>query len=301
MSNKRRNLLFFISILVLCIALLISIFLTHINGVTLSFNADRAWTHVLAQMQFGPRTPGSVAHQEALVYIQRELKKAGWSVETQQTSRMGHSVENIIAKRGSGSPWIILGAHYDSRMFADQDPDITNRSLPVPGADDGASGVAVLLEIARDLPRNLDKQVWLVFFDTEDQGDIQGWDWLLGSEAFAESLTTKPDAVVVVDMIGDKDLNIYREQSSTQGLTDAIWATAAKLGYGKQFINQEKYNMLDDQTPFLQAGIPAVDIIDFDYPYWHTTQDVTDKISKDSLTVVGDTLLAWLKDQKGHQ
>jgi glutaminyl-peptide cyclotransferase len=263
------------------------------------FYADRAWQDVLAQMKMGPRTPGSNAHQLVVEYIQKELKKAGWKVEIQQTERMGHPVQNIIAKRGSGSPWVIFGAHYDSRLVADQDPVITNQTLPVPGANDGASGVAVLLEMARVLPRDLDKQVWLVFIDTEDQGRISGWDWILGARAIAESLQSKPTAVVIIDMIGDTDLNIYREKSSDKTITDAIWKTAASLGYSDQFINEEKYNMEDDHQPFLELGIPAIDIIDFDYPYWHTLADTEEHISAKSLEIVGNTLIAWLKTDIG--
>src|SRR3990172_4321574 len=131
------------------------------------------------------------------------LRASGWQVEIQETRSMGHPIRNIIAKKGSGEKWIILGAHYDSRLLADQDTDPEKQREPVPGANDGASGVAVLLELARALPRNLEKQVWLVFFDAEDNGRIPEWDWILGSRAFAESLTAYPDSVVVIDMIGD--------------------------------------------------------------------------------------------------
>jgi glutaminyl-peptide cyclotransferase len=263
------------------------------QAVPQSFDSHRAYQDAVNQMQFGPRIPGSTAHQSAVDYIQDELKKAGWQVEIQKVTYQDQPVENIIAKRSDSTAPVILSAHYDSRMHADQDPDKSLRTQPVPGADDGASGVAVLLEIARVLPAD-EKDVWLVFFDSEDQGDITGWNWLLGSMAYANSLTVTPKAVVVIDMIGDSDLNIYREKSSTKGLTDAIWKIAASLGYSSQFIDEEKYTMLDDQTPFLDKGIPAVDIIDFDYPYWHTTQDTIDKISASSLEVVGKTLLAWV-------
>ena len=257
------------------------------------FDAQRAYQDMAAQMKFGPRIPGSTAHQSARDYIQTELLQAGWQVEIQSTTDMGHPVQNIISRRSNAKTPIILGAHYDSRMVADQDPDPALRTQPVPGANDGASGVAVLLEIARILPQS-DQNVWLVFFDSEDQGRISGWDWLLGSTVFADSLKVTPKAVVVVDMIGDSNLNIYREMTSTKSLTDQIWQTAASLGYSSQFIDQEKYAMLDDQTPFLNKGIPAVDIIDFDYLYWHTTSDTLDKVSAGSLEIVGKTLLAWL-------
>jgi glutaminyl-peptide cyclotransferase len=238
--------------------------------------------------------PGSSAHEKEVNWINQELVKADWQTETQDGQMMGHPYQNIIARRGSGAPWIILGAHYDSRMIADQDPDLSKRNQPVPGADDGASGVAVLLELARTIPANLHGQVWLVFFDIEDQGNIPGWDWILGSKAFVDNLKGKPDAAVVIDMIGDKNLDIYMEKNSNHGLNQEIWNQAAALGYKDEFIPQYKYSMEDDHTPFLQKGIMAVDLIDFDYPYWHTASDTSDKVSAESLKIVGDTLLHWI-------
>ncbi len=213
----------------------------------------------------------------------------------------GQPVHNVIAKRGTGAPWTILGAHFDSRFKADQDPDPAKRNDPVPAANDGASGVAVLMELARVLPKDMKGQVWLAFFDSEDQGDLNlpGWDWILGSRALADSLTSKPDAVVVIDMIGDANLDVYEEKNSDPGLTNQIWGAAAQLGYGKEIIPQVKFSMEDDHTSFLQKGIRAVDMIDFDYPYWHTTSDTADKTSPKSLKVIGDTLLNWLMANQG--
>jgi Zn-dependent M28 family amino/carboxypeptidase len=225
--------------------------------------------------------------------MRTELEAAGWVVEVQQTERMGHSIYNIIASRNAETPQIILGAHYDTRMYADHDPTPGKQAEPVPGANDGASGVAVLLELARSLPADTEP-VWLVFFDAEDNGHIEGWDWILGSRAFAEEIVVQPRAVVIVDMIGDADLNIYLEKNSNVAIRTEIWSTAKSLGYADKFINQEKFSMLDDHTPFLEAGIPAVDLIDFDYPYWHTIQDTPDKVSAESLQAVGDTLWNWV-------
>ena len=260
-----------------------------------SFDSSRAYADVQTQVDFGPRIPGTDGHARIREWIQAELESAGWMVEVHESERLGHPIYNIIAKRNAEPPQIILGAHYDTRMIADNDPDLTKRTEPVPGANDGASGAAVLLELARSLPEDT-VPVWLVFFDTEDNGRIEGWDWILGSRAFAEEVPVRPEAVVIVDMIGDADLNIYLEKNSDVTVRTEIWSTAEKLGYGKQFINEEKFSMLDDHTPFLEAGIPAVDIIDFDYPYWHTTQDTPDKVSAASLQAVGDTLLNWLAD-----
>ena len=259
------------------------------------FNGDRAYQDVKTQLELGPRTPGSPAHQAAIEYFTAELRKAGWDVTLQETQYGGHPVKNVIAKRGSGR-WLILGAHFDSRLAADQDPDPANHTTPVLGANDGASGAAVLLELARSLPANLNQEIWLTFFDVEDQGGLPGWDWILGSSALAESLpeTKLPEAVIIVDMIGDADLNIYMERNSDGDLTREIWNTAAELGYAKSFIPEYKFAMLDDHTPFLRRGIRAVDLIDFDYLYWHTTQDTLDKVSAESLNIVGDTLYQWI-------
>jgi len=268
----------------------------NVQADSASFDSSHAYADVQTQVAFGSRIPGSAGHAQIREWMRTELESAGWMVEVQQTERMGHPIYNLIAKRNAEAPQIILGAHYDTRMIADQDPDLSKRTEPVPGANDGASGVAVLLELARSLPKDT-TPVWLVFFDTEDQGGIEGWDWILGSRAFAEEIPIAPRAVVIVDMIGDADLNIYLERNSNVAIRTEIWSTAEKLGYGDKFINQEKYSMEDDHTPFLEAGIPAVDLIDFDYPYWHTTQDTPDKVSAESLQAVGDTLLNWIVGQ----
>lgn len=261
-----------------------------------AFDGDRAYQDVLTQMAFGPRTPGSTAHARTVAWLESELHQTGWQVTIQDAIEMGHPLRNVIANRSSAVPQIILGAHYDSRLLADRDPG-PGRNAPVPGAEDGASGVAVLLELARSLPRDA-IPVQLVFFDAEDDGGFAGWDWLLGSHAFVASLTSRPRAAVILDMVGDANLNIYMECNSSSALSQAIWAQAAALGYAKQFIPRIKYCMLDDHTPFLQAGIPAVDIIDFDYPYWHTAADTADKVSAQSLQTVGRTVLAWLTAQR---
>lgn len=261
-----------------------------------SFNGERAYADVQTQVDMGPRTPGSQGHAQIREWMRRELENAGWTVQVHESERLGHPIYNIIARRNDEPPQVILGAHYDTRFFADHDPDEAKRSKPVPGANDGASGVAVLLELARTLPDKT-TPVWLVFFDGEDNGRIEGWDWILGSRAFVEEIPVAPQAVIIVDMIGDADLNIHYEKNSDPTIRAEIWTTAAQLGYGDVFIQDEKFGMLDDHTPFRELGIPAVDIIDFDYPHWHTTQDTPDKVSAESLQAVGDTLWHWLTER----
>ena len=263
---------------------------------TVHFNGQRAYQDVLAQVAFGPRVPDSHAHAETIAYIQNELRKAGWQAEIQDTRWKGFAIQNIIASRTDQTPQIIIGAHYDSRMLADQDPG-PGRNAPVPGANDGASGVSVLLEMARTLPKD-SIPTWLVFFDAEDDGGIAGRDWIMGSQAFVATLTYHPRAAIIVDMVGDANLNIYIERNSNAALVSEIWGQAARLGFDQQFIPIVKYSMEDDHTPFLKAGIPAVDIIDFDYPFWHTAADTPDKVSPKSLEIVGETLRTWLIEQK---
>ncbi len=223
-----------------------------------TFDAQRAYQDVVYQVSLGPRTPGSKAHEQAVEYFRSELQKANWEVEVQYVEVNGHPLKNVIARRSDVPPQVILGAHYDSRLMADRDPDPKKQQKPVPGANDGASGAAVLLELGRVLPTN-SVPVWLVFFDGEDQGSIPGWqEWSLG----------------------------------------AIWSVARDLGYGQYFLDEEKYVIADDHVPFLEAGIPAVDIIDIEYRYWHTSYDTPENVSPVSLGIVGTTLQVWLGQQK---
>jgi Iap family predicted aminopeptidase len=293
---NKRSVTIYLTIIGLLLILVLSLYAASFANrqpESVSFDGTRALADVKTQVDFGPRIPGTAGHDQIREWIRTELESAGWVVEVQETERLGHPIYNIIAKRNTESPQIILGAHYDTRMYADQDPGPGKQAEPVPGANDGASGVAVLLEIARTLPED-SVPTWLVFFDTEDNGNIDGWDWILGSRAFAEEIVVQPRAVVIVDMIGDADLNIFLEKNSDVTIRTEIWSAAESLGYADKFINKEKFSMLDDHTPFLEAGIPAVDLIDFDYPYWHTTQDTPDKVSAESLKAVGDTLLKWI-------
>lgn len=287
----------YLRIFIIAIVLLLIFILLKILGGPSSFNGNRAYQDVLAQVAFGPRVPGSTALAQEQEYILIKLADAGWQVSIQNTSWESFPIKNIIAYRENteARPLIILGAHYDTRIIADQDPK-NDQGSGVPGANDGASGVAVLLELARSLPREL-SYVQLVFFDAEDNVDIEGRAGLMGSRAFVLELTSQPEAVVIIDMIGDSDLNIFIEGNSDPQLVSEIWGQAQKLGH-KQFISEVKYSIIDDHIPFLAAGIPAVDIIDFDYPYWHTLADTPDKVSPVSLRAVGETLWFWIVEKQ---
>jgi hypothetical protein len=263
-----------------------------------AFDAELAYEHVVNLSNFGPRTPGSEAHEKAIDYFRSELQKYNWQVEVQIVEVNGHTLKNVIARRSDMPPQIILGAHYDSRLMADKDPDPQKQKEPVPGANDGASGTAVLLELGRVLPSN-SVPIWLVFFDGEDQGHIPGWvEWSLGARGFVTELSLKPRAVVIVDMVGDTNLNIYKEKQSNIRLTNEIWDVAKSLGFGEYFRDETKYTITDDHVPFLQANIPAVDIIDIEYRFWHTSYDTPANVSAQSLGVVGSTLQVWIGQQK---
>jgi hypothetical protein len=266
-----------------------------ITEANLLFSGEEAFRHAEVQMSFGPRPIGSVAHQQTGDYLLQHLELYGLEAESQTFEVNGTEIRNIVGiVDNPGESVIILGAHYDTRLKADQDS--ANPEVPVPGANDGASGVAVLLELARTLDRDsLLADVWFVFFDAEDNGRIGEWDWIVGSTGFAEQLDVIPDFVIIVDMIGDVNQEIYFEANSDPLLRNHIWQTAADLGYQDYFIPEVRHSMLDDHTPFLSRGITAIDIIDFDYPYWHTTQDTLDKISADSLERVGRTLEEFLE------
>lgn len=258
------------------------------------FNGNRAYIDVINQVEMGARYPGVEGHDEIILYINDELERSGWQVDRQETEWNGKAVINLIAFRDEDPVYVLLGAHYDSRILADRDQDEDLRNEPVPGANDGGSGVAVLLELARTLPDDLPFSTRLVFFDAEDNGGIEDWDWILGSRAYVRDIDPLPKMAVILDMIGDSDLQVYYERNSDQVIREDIWRVANDLGFESIFIKEERHSMLDDHTPFLEAGIPAVDLIDFDYPYWHTTEDTPDKVSPASLQLIGDTITAWL-------
>lgn len=260
-----------------------------------TFSGERALEHVQAQVDFGPRSTGSVAWRETGDYILETLAAAGWRTEEQPFEYQGVNARNLIAKSGGDyDQVIVLGAHYDTRRLADQDQ--ANPTQAVLGANDGASGTAVLLELARVLNTlKIQAQVWLVFFDAEDNGRLDDWDWIIGSRYFVSALEVRPRYAIVVDMVGDADLDLYYEANSDPYLREELWDVAAWLGYDEVFVPEVRHSMLDDHTPFLEAAIPAVDIIDFDYPYWHTTSDTVDKVSASSLERVGRVLETFLE------
>jgi Zn-dependent M28 family amino/carboxypeptidase len=196
----------------------------------------------------------------------------------------------------TGTQKIMFSAHWDTRPTADQEKTAENKKKPILGANDGASGVAVLLELARVLKAKKPKAcIYFMLFDGEDVGPDIG-NMLLGARYFAKHMDAyKPNAMILIDMIGDADQQIYRESNSVNNarkLVDTVWSAAASLGYGNRFPDEIKYPIEDDHLPMQDAGVPSIDLIDFDYPYWHTLADTVDKCSPESLEAVGRTLQA---------
>jgi Zn-dependent M28 family amino/carboxypeptidase len=206
----------------------------------------------------------------------------------------------VVARFNPGAPTrVLLGAHWDSRPHADKDPDPRRRKEPVPGANDGAAGCAVLLHLAELLaaaPAVIG--VDLVFFDGEDGGLPDSLTtYCLGSQEHVRRLAgRRPAYVIVLDMVGDRDLALPVEGYSMAYAPDQvrmIWGRAAELGIAA-FRPDVGPQIYDDHVPFLAAGIPAVDVIDFDYPYWHTVADTPDKLSAASLAAVGEVMVSLI-------
>ncbi len=284
---------------VLAILLIILAFsIMQVNGQvshTPLFDGESAYSFLTGQCDFGPRPPGSENLTLCRAYIAETLESFNWTVSIQNFTYRETACANIIATwPGMVNSPIVLGAHYDTRPNATSDHPI-NQSIPIMGANDGGSGTAVLMELARILPTADRSKVELVFFDAEDSGGIDGWDWIRGSVHYVSELTAQRistiEAMVLVDIVGDADLYLPKERTSTDSLQNVIWSIAADLGYSSTFVDSPGGGVTDDHKPFLDAGIPAVDIIQVPFPsYWHTLEDTPDKCSAESLEIVGEVI-----------
>jgi hypothetical protein len=283
-----------------------------------TFDGARALALVEDQVAFGPRVPGSEGHARMLDWLQTTLGEHADAVSLQPVTHVdAHDSTtvwegtNVVASFNltpEGGRRVMLAAHWDTRPIADQDPDPARRAEPVPGANDGASGVAVLLELARHLARRSpDVGVDLVFFDLEDLGDDQGPEadstapvnpFAIGSEAFAAANPQyRPTYGVLLDMVCDRDLRIPKEAYSrinAPEVIDRVWAAADRAG-ADAFLDEEGGPVLDDHIAFLRRGIPVIDLIHYPFPAtWHTTADVPAACSAESLGQVGQTMLELL-------
>ena len=279
-----------------------------------SFNQKMAFQHLLDQCSYGPRNPGSEGHQEFSKYLEEYLSSLSKNVIIQEFSYTEHLTtkkrkgKNLIAQFNLESEErLLLGAHWDTRSLSDEDPDEEKKLLPVLGANDGASGTAVLMELASIFSKNNPPiGIDIVFFDAEDVG-INGkpYTFAMGSEYFSKNLPIeKPNFAIIVDMVGDKFLKIPIERFSYQvnpEMVKEIWGLANDLGLSA-FEYRIGYEFYDDHVPLWEnAQIPAIDIIDFDYPnlfynYWHTQKDTPENCSPQSLYQVGTLLLNYIYD-----
>lgn len=295
-----------------------------------AFNSDSAYAYIEAQMAFGPRVPNSAAHTQCAVWLIEQLRAFGAEVELQKGfmpdyrgnnqqiyNIIGHFYDTATVAR----PRILLGAHYDTRPWSDEEPDYADRYYNVPGANDGASGVGVLLEVARQLGlkangEGLKTPVDIIFFDCEDSGTPRVYTgperedtWCLGSQLWAMNYVKKANSQyrfgIVLDMVGAPDAVFPLEMYSTQYASNyqqQIWRSAQQLGYGGLFSNQQSYPITDDHyyVNYI-AGIPCVDVIHYDIrnatgfaSWWHTRNDDMSNISKTTLQAVGEVVMSML-------
>ncbi|CAI8171658.1 MAG: Uncharacterised protein [Methanobacteriota archaeon] len=311
-------------VVALVMILFITIFMPHSNGEIaqeetycdlipdLQFDGEAANDSVKFQTSLGPRTPNSNASYELRESIKENL--TGWEITESVHYSEGYLLTNLFARwnAGAGST-VILAAHYDTRDRADQDPNESRRGEPILGANDGASGVAVLLELAKIIPSmNLSHEIMLFFTDGEDQGNSnQTPSYALGAKAWSENLSKEEaesfESFILVDMVGDIELNLKPTWQGNATLWDRTTEMAVSLGIDNQrpgcdgengsgvYESDSNQFVFDDHVFALQAGIPAIDIIDISYGvgapawggHWHTVNDTADKVSADSLSIVG--------------
>ena len=272
-----------------------------------AFNGERALDHVKKQIEFGPRPPDSEQLAKTRAYITNELKSSGLNVSldefTAHTPQGEKKMANIVAEiPGETKTLILITSHYDTKFFKD---------MSFVGANDPAASVGTLLEIGRVLGSKKEKPkvtYRLVFFDGEeafcegwsDCGDEKNPDNTYGSRHYVSQLRAQNElentrAMILLDMMGYKNLELGRDTTSTRWLQNIIWQTGRELGYGKVFVDRDEGVGGDDHEPFLAAGVDAVDIIQLtSYPYWHRADDTIDKVSAQSMKIVGETILASL-------
>ena len=288
---------------------LLSVMLS-LSSTVAAFDQDRAFALLEAQCAFGPRNPNSDGHRMCGDFLVREMGFWTDTVWTQPFTYVSQDTKDTLELRNIVSQFnvqqkdrVILCAHWDTRPMADRDPNPANRHLPILGANDAASGVAVLIEVARQLHlQRVDIGVDIVFFDGEDygrEGVLE--DYLIGSKHYVSRLAEpRPRFGVLLDMVGDRELRIPIEGNSwyyAKPIVDKIIAAAQRQKVSR-IENRPGAPVMDDHVPFLEAGIPVIDLIDMDYAYWHTLQDTPANCSKYSLGDVGRTVLDMLRHEE---
>ena len=277
-------------------ALVLALVLLQTPAAAPRFDASRAWDHLRAVLAFGPRPAGSPAIDQTRQYIKTQLAQLKVNVVEQawdDTTPAGrvHMVNLIGTIPGASTDRIVIAGHFDTKRY---------REFRFVGANDGGSSTAFLIELARVLKdRTNALSIELLFLDGEEAiGEWQAPDHTYGSRHYVEvakqtGTLASLKAMLLVDMIGDRDLRVRRDLNSTRWLTDAIWSAARTQKLDEVFIN-DVTEIEDDHLPFLEAGIPSVDIIDLEYDAWHTPMDTIEQLSARSLQAVGDVLLAAL-------
>jgi glutaminyl-peptide cyclotransferase len=272
------------------------------------FDGPSAFRYVETQVGFGPRIPGTEAHRKMDAWLDSLLRARADTLIVQRWKHVtlrGDTLPlvNFLARyQPAAEKRILFLAHWDSRPHADG-PNSKDSSAAVPGANDGGSGVALLLGITDVLERTPSGVgVDLLFVDGEDYGDFTKTpqDVLIGSKYYAahQAPGPKPMYAVLFDLVADKELQIYQEGNSLVGAPEVVslvWDTAKELGLGGTFISSPRHTLIDDHLELQKAGLRAIDVVDFDYPYWHTPDDTVDKVSAQSLQIVGDVALALIR------
>lgn len=288
---------------IILFTLFCSLMLNPKPGRTLEANHYKSliWGYLETLCGFGPRNPGSTGHLRTREFIKHIGAQFADEVKEQEFvySPRGAApvkmvnIELSFMGREAGQP-VLLGAHYDTRPYADEEQDRSLHSQPILGANDGGSGTAVLLALAKYFSENKPRRsVRLVFFDGEDYGYGTGAGRLIGSRYYTEQLRRQspgnwPFSVLVIDMVGDEQLEIFKESSSVKSapwLVDRIFKVARELNH-PQFKNRTRYSLIDDHIPFSHLNIPSALLIDFDYPHWHKLSDTLEQCSPESLFAV---------------
>lgn len=283
------------------------------------FDGDKAFSYLETICSLGPRpttSPALAAQRKALQLFFRTLgaevaEQSFAATQPSMGSRPFECANLVVHWHPRRSRRLLFAAHYDTRPHADEEPVLRRQREPFIGANDGASGVALLMELGKRIPRiaPLDEDrsdalgIDFVFFDAEEYIEDRRRDrYFLGSEHFVRELKVERpnigyEAVIVVDMVADKDLALHPDERSAAragALVASVWGVAQELGI-RSFRPEVKFDLLDDHVSFLNAGIPAIDLIDFDYPYWHRVSDTPDKCSAASLAAVGRVLEEWTR------
>ena len=259
------------------------------------FDGERALALAQDQCDIGPRPAGSPEDWRTADMILEQLQRQGWETAAEEYAVGSKQLRNVAGMAGSEGPLLVIATHYDTRSRSDRDSDPARRTQPTLGANDGASGVATLLELARALDTSrLQLRVWLLFLDGEADAGLAAWDESSGARHFIEG--RHPSAVIYLNMVGATDAQFATVPDATDLLQTQLWRLAKRLGYEDRFIAGPGPIIEDAHTVFLRAGIPTAEIIQSDYPYARTTEDDCDKLDAGTLKDVGALLESYLEN-----